>query len=90
VNASPWCFIDGDHSYDAARFDIETYAPLVELGGYAVIDDAGCDLPGRGFSKGFRSVSRACRLLETSLEWKNVLNVGKMRVFSRIAESTRE
>ncbi|HEY6559756.1 MAG TPA: class I SAM-dependent methyltransferase [Polyangiaceae bacterium] len=81
-------FIDGDHSYDVARSDIETYTPLVEPGGYAVVDDAGCDLPGRGFSKGFRSVSRACRVLETSAEWSNVLNVGKMRVFSRRGAET--
>ena len=31
-------FIDGDHSYEVAKFDIETYTRLVSPGGFAVID----------------------------------------------------
>jgi len=76
-------FIDGDHSESVARADIETYAPLVEPGGHIVIDDAGTFLPGWGFSRGVRSVSLACRTLEHSVRWQNVLNVGKLRVFRR-------
>lgn len=76
-------FIDGDHSESVARFDIETYTPLVEPGGYAVVDDAGAFLPGWGFAKGLRDVSLACRTLERSNCWQNVLNVGKLRVFRR-------
>jgi hypothetical protein len=77
-------FIDGDHSYEAARFDIETYTALVDEGGLAVIDDAGCFLPGRGYFKGMRSVSRACRCLDASPHFRNVINVGHNRVFRRV------
>jgi len=76
-------FIDGDHSYEAARSDIEKYAPLVRPGGYMIVDDGASFLPGRGYFKGMKSVSRACRLLELSPDWENVLNVGHDRVFRR-------
>jgi hypothetical protein len=76
-------FIDGDHSESVARSDIATYAPLVEPAGYLVIDDAGSFLPGWGFSRGVRGVSLACRTIEQSECWRNVLNVGKLRVFQR-------
>lgn len=76
-------FVDGDHSYEAARFDIATYAPLVLPGGFVVVDDGASFLPGRGYFKGMKSVSRACRVLEESPEWHNVLNVGHDRVFRR-------
>jgi len=77
-------FIDGDHSYEAARFDIENYAPLVRPGGFMIVDDGATFLPGRGYFKGMKSVSRACHLLEQSPHWQNVLNVGHDRVFRRI------
>lgn len=76
-------FIDGDHSYDVAAADIDNYLPLVEVGGFALIDDSAYFLPGFGYSKGFESVSRACQKLETAPHLRNVLNVGKMRVFER-------
>jgi len=33
--------IDGDHSYEGARFDWRTYAPRVASGGYVILDDYG-------------------------------------------------
>jgi len=80
-------FIDGDHSYEAARFDIENYAPLVRPGGFLIVDDGANFLPGRGYFKGMKSVSSACRLLEQSRLWQNVLNVGHDRVFRRCEAS---
>jgi hypothetical protein len=35
------------------------------------------------FSRGVRGVSMACRALEQSERWRNVLDVGKLRVFRR-------
>ena len=32
-------FIDGDHEYEAVKFDIEHFAPLVRSGGYIIFDD---------------------------------------------------
>jgi hypothetical protein len=78
-------FVDGDHSYEAARFDIENYAPLVRPDGFIIVDDGATFLPGRGYFKGMKSVSRACRVLEQSPHWDNVLNVGHDRVFRRRA-----
>ena len=76
-------FIDGDHSYEVARSDIANFAPLVEPGGYIVIDDAATELPGSGYFKGMKEVSLACRELERS-DFVNVLNVGHNRIFRRL------
>jgi hypothetical protein len=75
-------YIDGDHTFDVARSDINTYAPLVEQGGYLVMDDASFFLPGSGFHKGVESVSRACEEVPT-YGFVNVLNVGHNRVYRR-------
>jgi len=32
-------FIDGDHSYDAVKSDLESWLPFVVPGGYVVFDD---------------------------------------------------
>jgi hypothetical protein len=76
-------FIDGDHSYDVARSDIVNFAPLVEPGGYLVVDDAANDLPGSGYFKGIKEVSRACREVDEMPSFSNVLNVGHNRIFRR-------
>ncbi len=31
--------IDGDHSYEGVKFDFENYFPLLEKGGYVILDD---------------------------------------------------
>jgi hypothetical protein len=77
-------FIDGDHSYEVARSDILNFAPLVEPGGYLVVDDAANDLPGSGYFKGMKAVSRACREVDRMSDFSNVLNVGHNRIFRRM------
>ncbi len=76
-------YIDGDHSLEVARSDIATYGPLVEEGGYLVMDDASCFLPGTGFSKGLDAVSVAAEDIPP-LGFENVLNVGHNRVYRRV------
>lgn len=76
-------YIDGDHSFDGVRSDIETYAPLVEDNGYLVMDDASFFLPGEGFFKGVESVSRACEEIPKH-GFINVLNVGHNRVYRKM------
>jgi predicted O-methyltransferase YrrM len=78
-------YIDGDHSEEVARADIATYGPLVEPGGYLVLDDAGFFLPGTTFWKGIESVSRAADDIP-SLGFKNVLNVGHNRIYRKVKE----
>lgn len=77
-------YIDGDHTYEGACADLHGYAPLVAPGGWLVMDDAGHDLAGDTFWKGYESVARACRLLP-GLGFKNVINIGHNRVFERVA-----
>lgn len=75
-------YIDGDHSYEVACADVDTYAPLVAPGGYLVVDDAGCDLPGTAFWKGFESVTAAAARIPGH-GFTNVLNVAHNRIFRR-------
>jgi hypothetical protein len=75
-------YIDGGHTFEAASGDIANFAPKVVSGGWLVVDDAACDLPGTVFWKGHESVSRACRALP-ELGFKNILNVGHNRVFEK-------
>jgi hypothetical protein len=77
-------YVDGDHTYDGAASDIRNYAPKVAVGGWLVMDDAGFDLPGTSFWKGYETVARACKLLP-GLGFKNVLNVGHNRLFERLS-----
>lgn len=75
-------YIDGDHSLEVARSDIATYAPLVEAGGYLVLDDAGCFLPGETFWKGIESVSQAAEEIP-ALGFKNIINIGHNRIYRK-------
>jgi hypothetical protein len=76
-------YIDGDHSFDGVLKDIRNYAPLIETGGFLVMDDASCNLPGSKFWKGHQSVSDACSIIE-SFSFNNVLNVGHNRIYRKI------
>lgn len=75
-------YIDGDHAYEAVCTDIRHYAPLVVPGGYLAMDDAACFLPGKTFWKGRESVSKACETIPP-LGFRNVLNVGHVRLYQR-------
>jgi hypothetical protein len=76
-------YVDGDHTYDGAAKDIRNFGPKVVPGGWLIMDDAGFDLPGSGFWKGYETVTRACDLLP-GLGFRNVLNVGHNRVFEKV------
>jgi hypothetical protein len=76
-------YIDGDHAYDAVCTDIRNYAPLVAPAGFLAMDDAACFLPGKTFWKGRESVSKACETIP-SLGFKNVINVGHVRLYQRL------
>jgi hypothetical protein len=75
-------YIDGDHSFDVVSADIATYGPMVEPGGFLVMDDASCELPGEGFWKGVAEVSRAARAIP-ALGFDNPINVGHNRLYRR-------
>lgn len=75
-------YVDGDHTYEGARHDFSNFGPKVVPGGWLVADDAGADLPGTVFWKGFETVTRAVTELPR-LGFSNVLNVGHNRVYQR-------
>jgi hypothetical protein len=75
-------YIDGDHSYDGALSDIKNFSSQLMAGGYLVIDDASCYIPGTKFWKGHKAVSDACEKLP-EYGFKNVLNVGHNRIYQK-------
>ncbi|MDA9555796.1 class I SAM-dependent methyltransferase, partial [Pelobium sp.] len=77
-------YIDGDHSYEVCKQDIENYGKLLNVSGYLVIDDASSFLPGSKFFKGILSVSKACEEINES-QYLNILNIGHNRVYQKIA-----
>jgi hypothetical protein len=76
-------YIDGDHAYQTVISDIQTYANLLIPGGYLVMDDASCNIPGKTFWKGHQSVSDACKVIE-STGFINVLNIGHNRIYRKV------
>ncbi len=78
-------YVDGDHTFEGAMHDLRHFGPKVVRGGWMVVDDAGCSLPGSRFWKGHEAVSEAVEILP-SLGFCNVLNVGHNRIYEKISE----
>lgn len=79
-------YIDGDHSYDGAYHDLETYAPVVKQGGYLVIDDACNDMHMPfGFFQGIDTVTQATLdyMADNSANWDFITNVVHLRIYKR-------
>lgn len=77
-------YVDGDHTFEGATHDMRHFSPKIVKGGWIVVDDAGCSLPGTRFWKGHEAVSRATEILP-SLGFRNVLNVGHNRIFEKVS-----
>jgi hypothetical protein len=77
-------YVDGDHTFEGAMHDLRHFGPKVVRGGWMVVDDAGCALPGSRFWKGHEAVSRAVEILPT-LGFRNILNVGHNRIYEKTA-----
>lgn len=79
-------YIDGDHTRAGVETDIANFAPIVRTGGFLVMDDASCNLPGgenNKYWKGHQSVSDACEGIG-AFGLENVLNVGHNRIYRRL------
>jgi hypothetical protein len=76
-------YVDGDHTFEGVTADIINYSPLVQKGGFLVMDDAACNIPGTAYWKGHKSVSDACEIIEDS-GFINIINVGHNRVYKKI------
>jgi len=57
-------YIDGDHSFEGALFDLTTYAPMIKSGGFLVVDDAACST--RQPFGYFQGIEPVCKALD---EW---------------------
>lgn len=68
-------FIDGDHSYEAVKADLECWLPHVAIGGYVVFDDVIDKWPGvqRAFAEATADAGPLKRLID----------IGKVRVTRR-------
>jgi hypothetical protein len=78
-------YIDGDHTRSAVEQDIKNYSTKLSRGGFLVMDDASCYLPGgenKEYWKGHLSVSQACEIIP-ALGFDNVLNVGHNRIYRK-------
>jgi len=83
--------IDGDHSYEGAKFDIENYDAMLKVGGYMVIDDASNHKNMNGLGdiqfKGIVEVSDAVRdTIEKNPNYKEVLTVTHNRIFKKLSK----
>lgn len=78
-------YIDGGHSYEAARSDVYTYSSFVKVGGYLVVDDCAnkYKIP-HGMFPGIETVSRAVDELLPNEYYKEIASVVHIRVFQRI------
>jgi hypothetical protein len=76
-------YIDGDHSFEGVRTDLLRYSPLIRAGGLLIMDDASCEVPGKGYFKGHPEVSRAAEMIP-SLGFRNILNCGHNRIYVRL------
>lgn len=67
-------FIDGDHSYEGVKNDVDKYTPFVEIGGYVVMHDV------VGKKKNLRSIIKG---LEKN-GWQSVESADSTLVLERI------
>lgn len=79
-------YIDGGHEKHHIDNDMKYYAPLVEQGGYLVIDDACCDMKMPwGYFQGIQPVTDGVLeyMQEHGNDWEFITNVVHLRIFKR-------
>lgn len=80
-------YIDGGHTYEEARHDIETYGAMVRKGGYLVVDDCACDIAHPfGYFMGIPTVCKAVSHTLPSIEdddWLFITSVVHIKVWQR-------
>lgn len=79
-------YIDGGHTYEVVKADLNNYVKLVKLNGYLVIDDS-CNnfkMPW-GYFCGIESVTKATEeYFATNKDFKFLFNVMHNRVYKRV------
>lgn len=82
-------YIDGGHTYEVVKSDLNNYLPIIKVGGTLVIDDCNNAIPMPwGYFQGIQSVSVAVDEVlprEGSTEyWKHELNLVHNRVLTKL------
>lgn len=76
-------YIDGGHERRHIDNDLEHYAPLIEKGGWLVIDDACCDMD-CGHFPGIKDVTDGTlAYMSVHPEWEFYFNVMHLRIYRR-------
>lgn len=88
-NSPDVLYIDGGHTYEVVKSDLNNYLPILKIGGTLVIDDCNNAIPMPwGYFQGIQSVSLAVDEVlprEGSTEyWKHELNLVHNRVLTKL------
>jgi cephalosporin hydroxylase len=78
-------FVDGDHSYEACRFDVDNWGKFVRRGGVMLIHDSRREEghPDNVFARGWQGPTKVANELLQSPDWKLVETGGSLTVWSK-------
>lgn len=79
-------YIDGGHSEEVVKLDLENYTPLLIKGGYLVIDDSAVNLNlPNGYFRGHESVTKAVEeFMKDNKDFTHLFNVVHNRVWKKL------
>lgn len=78
-------YIDGGHTYDVVKSDLEHYLPLVKSGGYLIVDDCANEMKMPfGFFQGIEPVTRAVNEVLPNSKFEFLFNVVHNKIFRRL------
>lgn len=80
-------FVDGDHTYDGARADVDNWLPGVTAGGHLILHDAVVPQPARAWAQPWKveGVQQLCGELLERTDLKLVTRVGTLAHFMKPA-----
>lgn len=80
-------YIDGSHVYSDVKLDITFYLPMLNIGGFLIMDDASARIPAIYGWPGWDDVARAIEeTLDTCQKVNHIYAVGHNRVWEKIQE----
>jgi len=80
-------YIDGSHVYSDVKIDVSFYLPMLNVGGFLIMDDASARIPNIYGWPGWDDVARAIEeTLDTCQKVNHIYAVGH----NRVCEKTKE
>jgi len=74
--------VDGDHSYEGARADVDRWGDLVRAGGHLVFHDA---IDRGGYGNVYPGITRLTAELDREPVWARLADTGTMAHYTRVA-----